>query len=503
VNLERLAERLVATGRIDPAALTVFLFFFALVAVMGFIAARWRKPETLAHLDEWGLGGRQFGVWITWFLLGGDLYTAYTMIAVPALLYGAGAYGFFAVPYTVIMYPLVFVVMPRLWDVARRAGYVTAGDVVHGRYDSHALELAVAITGVVATMPYIALQLVGMRVAFAALGLPPEISLFLAFSVLGLFTYSSGLRAPALIAFVKDAMIYIVVIAAVVVIPRRLGGYGHIFEAAETALKARGSVDGLLVAPSNTLLYSSLALGSSLALFMYPHSLTGIFAARSGETIKRNAILLPLYSLALGLLALMGYMALAAGINVSNSSEAVPALIAWAYPGWFAGFAYASIAIGALVPAAMMSIGAANLFTRNFWKAYVDPMATPAQEARVAKITSSVVKVGALGCILFLPLQFALDLQLLGGIWIMQTFPAVVFGLFTNFFKAPALLLGWMAGFGFGTYAFFVLDRFNPAHEVVTGYPIYTGLLAFAANVVVALVLSAVLPAQAPRQARA
>jgi SSS family solute:Na+ symporter len=501
--VDRLAERAAVSGRIDAVAVGVFLFFFALVTVLGFIAARWRRPETLAHLDEWGLGGRQFGTWITWFLLGGDLYTAYTMIAVPALLYGAGAYGFFAVPYTVIMYPLVFVVMPRLWDVARREGYVTAADVVHGRYQSRMLELAAALTGVLATMPYIALQLVGMRVAFAALGLPPELSLFVAFFVLGLFTYSSGLRAPALIAFVKDGMIYIVVIAAVVVIPLRLGGYGAIFQAADAFFKTKGGPAGILLAPSQMLLYSTLALGSTLALFMYPHALTGVFAARSGETIKRNAMLLPLYSLLLGLLALMGYMALAAGIKVANSSAAIPALIAWTFPGWFAGFAFAAIAIGALVPAAMMSIGAANLFTRNFWKAYVDPAVTPGGEAHVAKITSATVKVGALACVLFLPLQFALDLQLLGGIWIMQTVPAVVFGLFTNWFKAPALLAGWIAGFGFGTYAFFVLDDFKPVHALVAGYPIYTGLLAFVLNVAVAAALSAVLPARALRTARA
>src|SRR5271169_2784621 len=142
-------------SEIDFTALGVFLFFFALVTIMGFIAAKWRRPKTLAHLYEWGLGGRQFGTWITWFLVGGDFYTAYTVIAVPALVYAVGAYGFFALPYTIIVYPFVFAVMPKLWRVAKENGYVTAGDVVHGWYDSRALELAVAVTGVIATMPYI------------------------------------------------------------------------------------------------------------------------------------------------------------------------------------------------------------------------------------------------------------------------------------------------------------------------------------------------------------
>src|SRR5215475_7762205 len=89
----------------------VAVVIFAIVSVMGFLAARWRRPRNMAHLDEWGLGGRSFGSWITWFLVGGDLYTAYTFVAVPALLFGVGATGFFAVPYTVIIYPLVFLVL--------------------------------------------------------------------------------------------------------------------------------------------------------------------------------------------------------------------------------------------------------------------------------------------------------------------------------------------------------------------------------------------------------
>src|SRR6201994_4853941 len=148
----------------DPVALSVLIAFFLLVTVMGFAAARWRRPKTLAHIDEWGLGGRQFGTWITWFLIGGDFYTAYTVIAVPALVYGVGAYGFFALPYTIIVYPIVFAIMPKLWEAAHRHGHVTAADWVHHRYGSRALELAVALTGLLATMPYIALQLVGMEV---------------------------------------------------------------------------------------------------------------------------------------------------------------------------------------------------------------------------------------------------------------------------------------------------------------------------------------------------
>jgi solute:Na+ symporter, SSS family len=483
------------TTDINGTALAVFIFFFVLVTVLGFVAARWRKPETLAHIDEWGLGGRSFGTWITWFLVGGDFYTAYTVIAVPALVYTVGAYGFFALPYTIVVYPFVFMVMPVLWKRAKDFGYVTAGDVVHGQYGSRGLELAVAATGVIATMPYIALQLVGMTAVLKALGLHGELPLAIAFIVLALYTYSAGLRAPALIAFVKDIMIYIVVIAAVALIPSKLGGYANVFASADAAFQAKGS-GNLLLDGSQYVAYATLALGSALAAFMYPHTLTGIFASNSGKTIRKNAIMLPAYTLLLGLLALLGYMGHAANLKLDSANDVVPTLFKTLFSGWFSGFAFAAIAIGALVPAAVMSIGAANLFTRNFWKAYVNPDVSNAGEAKVAKITSLVVKVGALLVILFLPTQFALDLQLLGGIWILQTFPALVFGLYTNWFRAPGLLAGWFVGFFGGT--FLVWDAgWKPLHLVSLGgepFTVYIGLLALAANIAVAVMVNAVVP---------
>jgi SSS family solute:Na+ symporter len=484
-------------NNINETALAVFLFFFALVTVLGFVASRWQRGGSGkgAHLDEWGLGGRNFGAWITWFLVGGDFYTAYTVIAVPALVFAVGAYGFFALPYTILVYPIVFVIMPRLWKVARAKGHVTAADVVYGRTGSRALELAVAITGVVATMPYIALQLIGMEVVIKALGLTGELPLAAAFTVLALYTYSAGLRAPALIAFVKDIMIYIVVLVAVVLVPMKLGGYGAVFAAAGQAFEAKGGPTGLTLKPAQILPFATLAIGSALAAFMYPHTLTGIFAAKNADTIRKNAIFLPAYTVLLGLIALLGFMAYAAHLKPVTNNDVVPALFNALFPAWFAGFAFAAIAIGALVPAAVMSIGAANLFTRNFWKAYVNPQLTHAGEEKVAKVVSLAVKFGALVFILFLPTKFALDLQLLGGLWILQTFPSVVFGLFSDRLRPPALFAGWVAGMLGGSWIAFS-DGLKPVHTLLLGgssYTVYTGLLALAMNIAVALVVQMVL----------
>ncbi|HEY1691242.1 MAG TPA: sodium:solute symporter [Polyangiaceae bacterium] len=483
----------------NGTALAVFVALFVLVTVLGFVASRWRRAN-LDDLNEWGLGGRRFGTIVTWFLLGGDLYTAYTFVAVPAFVFGAGALGFFAMPYTVITYPFVFVVMPRLWSVSHKHGYVTAADFVRGRFDSGALALAVAVTGILATMPYIALQLVGIQVVLAAMGIEGDLPLLLAFGILAIYTYQSGLRAPALIAVVKDAIIYVTVIAAVLIIPAHLGGYGAVFAAVPH--------DKLILAPKQMSAYATLALGSALALFLYPHSVTGVLSSSGRAVIRRNTALLPAYSFLLGLIALLGYMAIAAKVSTSPAhaagfarygfNYAVPALFLDSFPSWFAGFAFAAIAIGALVPAAIMSIAAANLFTRNVYKEFLRPGCTAREESRVAKLASLIVKFGALAFILGLEKQYAIALQLLGGVWILQTFPAIVLGLYTRRLHRWALLAGWGAGMATGTWMGWTTSFKGAVYALHLGshvLPAYTALWALIVNLVVAVAGSALLGA--------
>lgn len=507
---------------VNGVALAVLIFFFVIVAAAGFWAARWRRPTSMESLDEWGLGGRSFGTWITWFLLGGDLYTAYTFVAVPAAMFAfGGVSGFFAVPYTIVLYPIIFIFMARLWSVSHRHGYVTTADFVQGRSGSRGLSLAVAVTGFVATMPYIALQLVGIQAVLEVIGIgggdnwvAKDLPLFVAFLVLALYTYTSGLRAPAIIAFVKDTLIYLVIIVAVIYLPSKFGGWGHIFDSAQekmaaTTNAATGNPNVFIPGEKAYWAYATLALGSALALFMYPHSITASLSAKSRNTIRKNAAILPAYSFVLGLLALLGWVAIAAGTKPigldgkPNAQLVIPQLFEDSFPSWFAGVAFAAIAIGALVPAAIMSIAAANTFTRNIYKAWIKPDATDQQEAKVSKITSLVVKAFALVFVLTMDKTNAINLQLLGGIWILQTFPAVVFYLYTRWFHRWALLAGWAVGMVYGT-----LTAYNVTHKA-TGAPFagslsempvigqlgYIALTAFVLNVIVSAVLTLVLRA--------
>jgi SSS family solute:Na+ symporter len=503
--------------------IVIFTLLFLLVSGMGFVASRWRAPKDMAHLDEWGLGGRSFGGWITWFLVGGDLYTAYTFVAVPALIFGAGAAGFFAVPYTVVIYPLFFLILIRLWSVSHRHGFVTPADFVRTRFESPTLALLVAITGIVATMPYIALQLIGIEAVLKTMGVTGESALarhlpiIIAFAILAAYTYQSGLRAPALIAFVKDTLIYIVILVAVLWLPYKLGGWGSIFDAADQKFQASPNPnDGILLNANNQVQYFTLALGSALALFLYPHSITGVLASKNRDVIKRNMSALPAYSLLLGLIALLGYMAIAAGVKplpganpgTVDSNTVVPLLFDQQFPSWFAGVAFAAIGIGALVPAAIMSIAAANLFTRNIYKEYLRKDATHAQEANVAKITSLVVKIGAVACIVFLDPQFSIDLQLIGGVIILQTAPAVVIGLYTRWLHRGALIAGWVAGMTLGFWMLWQIPNAatGRAHFGGSAFPlkefgfdtqvtIYVGFVTVLVNLLVAVIATLILRA--------
>jgi SSS family solute:Na+ symporter len=434
----------------------IFVALIAAVTILGFLAARWGRAK-LNTLDEWALGGRRFGTIVAWFLLGGDLYTAYTFIAVPALAFGAGALAFFAVPYTTIAYPLVFLIMARFWSVAKERGYVTAADFVHDRYGSRTLEIAVAITGVIATMPYIALQLIGMQAVLERSGVAPShesalVFLIVAFVLLAAYTFTSGLRAPAMIAFVKDTLIYLTVIVALAIIPAKLGGWPHIFAGAQNALAAKPKPGSIIIGPNLYFAYASLAFGSALALFIYPHSITSVLSAKSANVIRRNCVLLPLYSLLLTFIALLGYCALAAGIHLKDNNQAIPELFVRFFPNWFAGVAFAAIVIGALVPAAIMAIGSANLFASNILQSFSARRNRPSSELGIARYVALCVLAGAFCIAVFIKPVFAIDFQLLGGAWILQIFPAVVLGLYLKRLHPIALFIGWCAGMAAATW---------------------------------------------------
>jgi solute:Na+ symporter, SSS family len=491
----------------------VFAAMFVAVAGLGYLAARWRRPAHFNDLDSWGLGNRSFGPYVSWFLLGGDLYTAYTFVALPALMFGVGAAGFYAVPFAVVAYPIFFVALSRLWSVSHVHGLVTPADFVRARFGSRGLALLVALTGIVATMPYIALQLIGVEAVLTTLGVPGKWPLAVAFAVLAIFTYHSGLRAPALIAFVKDILLGYVVLAVLLTIGMSWNSWDGVFHAADARFAATPSkADGLLLPASGQLGYVTLALGSAMAIFLYPHAITGVLAAKNRETVRRTFAALPVYTIMLGIVSLLGFAAIAWNIAPigGDRNTVLPALLHGFLPPWLAGFAFAAIGVGALVPASVMSISTANLFARNIYREYLRPRATPREELRVSKIASLLVKLGAAGCVLLVNPQFSVDLQLIGSVIILQTLPAVLLGLYTSWFHRRALIAGMAAGLLVGIALLYQTPQLAANGTVVrahfggsswslghlgvhNGQSIYIGLIALVVNLVVTVALTPLL----------
>ncbi|MDN5859861.1 MAG: sodium:solute symporter [Pseudonocardia sp.] len=472
----------------EPIAALALVAVLGTTSIVAFTARWFHRRDVLPHLEGWALADRGFGSVVTWFLLGGSIYTAYTFAAVPGLAYGTGALGFFPLTYTVILCPVLFVLLPRLWAAARRTGAVTVADWVRACYDSPALMLVVAVTGVLATMPYIALQLLGVRAVLVAGGLYPDglagdLALTAVFAVLAGATYHSGLRAPAVISLFKGVLVFGATAGVLVTAVVHVGGFDAVFAGAEEAL---GPTGGLLLEPSAHTAFVTLALGSALALPMYPHVLTAAFAASGPATLRRSIVAIPAWTLVLGMFGLLGITALAAGIAapVGHAEVAVPLLVRELLPELASGAVFGALAVGALVPAAVMSVAVSALFTRNIYSAFFAPLTTPKHEVRVARWVSLLAKVAALAFVFGLRDQDAINLQLLGGIWILQTAPAVVLGLFGSRWHPPALLAGWAAGMVLGT-ALAVGGGFT---SVIAVGPVllYVAVLALAANLAVA-----------------
>ncbi len=483
----------------DTVSWVVFLTLFAVFAALGFWAALWRRGN-LSSIHEWALAGRRLGTWLMFFLVGADLYTAYTFIAIPSSVYAKGAIYFYAVPYVALTFGIAMLAMPRIWSISQKKGFITAADLVKDRYSSRSLAMLVAVTGIVAELPYIALQIVGMQAVLVAMlygtsdaSTVSEIALVIAFLILAAFTWTSGLRGATITAVMKDVLIFFTVIAVIVVVATR-GDFASAF----TAKAAYATLPTKL-----TNAYWSLVVMSALALYLYPHAINGIQGSRSKKALRRSTSLLPLYGIGLAGLALFGVLIYAepgalAYVHTFPASTAgtqvVPGLILYTLPDWMVGLAFLGIFIGGLVPATIMAMSQANLLTRNIVKEFWKTM-PPETETRMAKWSSVVFKFIALGFVFLIPSTYSVQLQLFGGVLILQILPSVLFGLFPYRLNKYALMTGLLVGIGYGLYLMEYANNYSSwistLYESQFGL-LYIGLTALLANVAIVLVGSVI-----------
>jgi solute:Na+ symporter, SSS family len=490
---------------VDAVTISAFIAFFVIFVILGFAGARWRKGN-LNQLWDWALAGRRLGATLAFFLVGADLYTAYTFVAVPSSLFGKGAIYMFATPYVAITFGVALVFAPRLWSISREKGYVTGSDFVKDRFNSRLLSILVAITGIVALLPYIALQIVGMKaVLFTMLSAyvgssttVEEASLIIAFVILAAFTFTSGLRGATLTAVFKDLIIWISVIAVVIAVWISLNGnLGAAF--ADANNPAKYNTLATKFEPG----YASLVLGSALALYLYPHAVNGVLSTETKHKLRISTSMLCLYGLGLALLAMFGVLIFAnsSALNFVNAQGAgggiyiVPALMIATLPNWLAGISLLGVFIGGLVPAAIMAIAQGNLLTRNIIKEGKHNL-TEKGETSIAKWAAAGFKFLALGFVFVVNQTYAIALQLLGGVLILQLFPALFLGLYTKWFRKEALIVGLLGGLATGVYLTLAANNFSTLTTVLytpLDY-MYAAIPALAVNLVLAIVITLVLP---------
>jgi solute:Na+ symporter, SSS family len=480
-----------------------FIGLFILFIGLGFYGKYWRRGD-LNLVNEWALAGRKLGTVLVFFLVGADIYTAYSFVAIPSSVFAKGSLYFFAIPYVALTFAIALVTMPKLWSLSKEKGYITASDFVKDRFDSNTLSILIAITGIISLLPYIALQIIGMQSVLTVMlsGISnshtvEEISLLIAFVILAAFTYTSGLRGATLTAIFKDILIWMTVIVIIIVIPISIGGFGNAFK----DIKKQNYItlpDSMVPA------YSTLMLGSALALYLYPHAINAVLSSKSAHNLRVSTALLPLYGIGLAILALMGILVYAVPSAMHFLSQfppssrgilVVPSLIMYSMPGWFSGIALLGIFIGGLVPAAIMAMAQANLLTRNIIKE-IKPNMTSISELRITKIFSTVFKFIALGFVFTVPATYAISLQLLGTILIIQILPSVFFGLYIKSLKKEPLIAGLLVGIFSGIFMLEYANNFGTLTSSVFTTPfgsLYIAVISLVFNLVISFGLSAIM----------
>jgi SSS family solute:Na+ symporter len=266
----------------------------------------------------------------------------------------------------------------------------------------------------------------------------------MSFLLVAFYTFFSGIKAPTYTAIIKDILVWVIMLYMVVSIPIiHFGSWGHMMQT--TVHKAPQMLTLPTSGPKGMLWFSTAALISALALFMWPHTATGIFSSKSGESLRKNAIVLPFYNIVLMLVTFLGITAFLVVPKGTDPRFAFLELIHMSYGGTVQGLAYSTIALASLVPCSIMAIGASSLFANNIYRDVINPKASGTRMTMVTRYMVFVV----IGLALLFGLLFPtalISLQLMGVSGIVQIFPAIVFSLYWRNLSREAALSGFVAG---------------------------------------------------------
>jgi SSS family solute:Na+ symporter len=400
------------------------------------------------NLERWSVGGRRFGVVLVWLLMAGEVYTAFTFLGASGWAYSRGAPAFYILAYATIAYIVSFFVLPPVWRVGKRLGLHTQPDFFLARYDSPMLAGLVAFVGVVSVVPYLQLQLtsLGLIVEIASAGaVTAKVATIGAFVLTSVFVYTSGLKGIAWVAIIKDvAMIVAVVIIGIGLPYMYFGGVGRMFAELLRQHPGHLTFPGSTQANGTAWVMSTVAL-TGVGFYSWPHLFASAFSAKDERTIRRNAIIMPLYQLPTLLIFFVGFTALLVVPGLKNADTALLVLVTRSYPAWFAGFVGAAGAVTAMVPAGVLLLSASTLMAKNVYRPIVRPGADDAHLMRASRVMMLGIALAALVLALWSPHELV-NLLIFGYDGVSQFFPGIVLGLFVGRATAGPVALGLVSG---------------------------------------------------------
>ena len=470
-------------------AMPIIFGIILLGAVTGIYAGFRRQM----NLDQWTVAGRGFGLILVWLLMAGEVYTTFAFLGASGWAYSRGGPVLYILAYLTLAYVISFFILPRIWEVGRRFSLHTQSDFFLQRYASRPLASLVAAVGVIFIIPYLQLQLTGLGIivqvaSFDAIS--RSLSISIAFVIVAGFVLSSGIRAVAWVSVLKDSLMLLAAFIIGIGVPYHyFGGIRPMFHALVQAKAAHLTMPGSTANMGHTW-YVSTVLLTALGGYMWPHTFGSIYSAKSGDTLRRNAVIMPLYNLTLPLLFFVGFTAILVLPGLKNGDMALLLTVRKTFSPWLLGLVGGAGALTAMVPAAMLLLTAGALFAKNFFRPLFAPAMTDDSVAKLAKAMVVVIT----GLAMYLALYSSttlVGLLLFAYSGIAQFFPGVVLGLYWKRANAAGVLAGIIAGVGTGMVLTFT------KHDPVGG--LNAGFVALCVNLAITAAVSRMSAAQPNR----
>jgi SSS family solute:Na+ symporter len=450
----------------SAVSLAVIVAIVALGAIIGILAGVRRKMD----LEQWTVGGRGFGAVLLYLLMAGEVYTTFAFLGASGWAYSRGGPSLYILAYLSLAYVVSFFILPQIWEVGRKYGMQTVSDFFSVRYGNKYLAGFVCIVGIVSFIPYLQLQLTGLGIivsiaSFDGIGRTP--GMVISVCLLVAFVFASGVRAVAWVSVLKDALMVFAALSIGIGVPYiHFGGIGPMFAALAQSHPAHLTMPGATANLGHTWFVSTVLL-TSLGFYMWPHAFGSTFTAKSGATLRRNAVIMPLYTLTLAFVFFAGFTAVLVLPGLPNGDLSLLTIVRQSFPPWFLGVVGGAGALTAMVPASIFILTAATLFAKNLYRPLFAPAMTDDQVAKLARVMVVVLGLISL-CLAIYSSATLVSLLLTGYAGVTQFFPGVVLGLYWRRVTTSGVLAGMIAGVA--TAIFLMLSHRDPLFGWSAGF---------------------------------